>query len=324
MDVRWPLLLAAGLFAALAIVLALQAGAARRSRPRLAPMANTEILTILPEYRRALRRFRIRMASLTGAALLLVGASLLGAARPVATTTERPETRSRDIMLCLDVSGSMAAHDAQLVRTFRDLVTSFGGERVGLVIFNSSAASVFPLTDDYDFINDELDNAERALSGADTADSFFAGTFNGWGTSLIGDGLATCITSFDRADTVRARSVILATDNEVAGRQLVTVAQAGDLARAKGVRIYGLNPEANGPTAEAVQLRQIAVDSGGQYYPMNDPAAIPGIVAAVQAQEATLLRSSARTVRADDPALPAATAGVALALVIALRRRWRS
>jgi hypothetical protein len=57
---------------------------------------------------------------------------------------------------------------------------------------------------------------------------------------------------------------------------------------------------------------------------MNDPAAIPGIVAAVQAQEATLLRSSARTVRADDPALPAATAGVALALVIALRRRWRS
>jgi hypothetical protein len=286
-------------------------------------VANTETLTILPQFQQALRRHRIRMAALAGAGALLVGGGLLGAARPVATTAERPESRSRDIMLCLDVSGSMAAHDAELVRTFRDLVTSFSGERVGLVIFNASAATVFPLTDDYDFINDELDNAERALSGAGGTDSFFAGTFNGWGTSLIGDGLATCVTSFDRTDTVRARSLILATDNEVAGRQLVTVEQAGDLARTKGIRIYGLNPEANGPTAEAVQLRQIALGTGGRYYAMNDPAAIPGIVASVQAEEATLLRSRARPVRSDDPVLPVGVTGLALVLVISLRRRWR-
>jgi uncharacterized protein with von Willebrand factor type A (vWA) domain len=322
-ELSWPGVFAGGLILALGVVLVLQVRSGRLSRARRTPVANTEALTTLPQFRRALRRHRIRMAALAGAGALLVGASLLGASRPVATTTERPESRSRDIMLCLDVSGSMAAHDAQLVRTFRDLVTSFGGERVGLVIFNASAATVFPLTDDYDFINDELDNAEGALSGADGTDSFFAGTFNGWGTSLIGDGLATCVTSFDRTDTVRARSVILATDNEVAGRQLVTVEQAGDLARTKAVRIYGLNPEANGPTAEAVQLRQVVLGTGGQYYAMNDPAAIPGIVASVQAEEATLLRASARTVRSDDPALPVAATGLALVLVIALRRRWR-
>jgi Ca-activated chloride channel homolog len=324
MDLRWPGLFAAGLLVSLGVVLALHFRARRRSRVRRVPVANSAVLTRLPQFQRALSRHRARMAALAGGATLLVVASLLGAARPVATTVQRPESRSRDIMLCLDVSGSMGAHDARLVRTFRDLVTSFRGERVGLVIFNSSAATVFPLTDDYEFINDELDNAEQALSGANSADSFFAGTFTGWGTSLIGDGLATCVTSFDRADVTRARSVILATDNEVAGRQLVTVAQAGDLARAEGIRIYGLNPEANGPNAEAVQLRQIVVGTGGRYYAMADAAAIPGIVASVQSEEATLLRSSARTVRSDDPGPPVAVAGLMLGLVIALRRRWRS
>jgi hypothetical protein len=72
-----------------------------------------------------------------------------------------------------------------------------------------------------------------------------------------------------------------------------------------------------------VQLRQIALGTGGRYYAMNDPAAIPGIVASVQAEEATLLRASARTVRSDDPVLPVAATGLALVLVIALRRRWR-
>jgi uncharacterized protein with von Willebrand factor type A (vWA) domain len=323
-DLKWPALFFVGLLLALSVVLGLQVRAARRDRPHRAAVANSEMLTRLPQFRRALHRYRVRTAALAGAATLLVAGSLFGAARPVTTTTERPENRSRDIMLCLDVSGSMAAHDAQLVHAFRDLVRGFGGERVGLVIFNSSAATVFPLTDDYDFIHEELDNAEQALAGADGADSFFAGTWGGWGTSLIGDGLASCVTSFDRPNTVRARSVILATDNEVAGRQLVTVEQAGDLARARDVRIYGLNPEANGPTPEAVQLRRIAVDSGGQYYAMSDPAAIPGIVGAVQAQEATLLRSSARAVRSDAPVVPVAATALALVLVIALRRRWRS
>ena len=59
------------------------------------------------------------MAVLAASAMLLGGAALLGAARPVDTTIERPETRNRDIMLCLDISGSMAAYDAELVTTFK-------------------------------------------------------------------------------------------------------------------------------------------------------------------------------------------------------------
>ena len=204
MELRYPTLVGVGAAIAIIGALVVYRLVSARSHASAEPVANTSLLTRLPEYRRALRRHRIRMLVLAGSATLLGGAALIGAARPVDVTIERPETRNRDVVLCLDISGSMAAYDAELVRTFMTLVTQFEGERIGLVIFNSSAATVFPLTDDYDFIHDELDIALRALAGDPEVDYFFAGTFNGLGTSLIGDGLTSCVSSFDRVDTRRA------------------------------------------------------------------------------------------------------------------------
>jgi Mg-chelatase subunit ChlD len=323
-DLRVPELLVWGLFLTALLAVAVLVRDLHGSRRSRRPVANTETLTRLPAFRAALRAHRVRTTVLAGAAALLAAASLLGAARPVDTTVERPESRSRDIVLCLDVSGSMATYDAELVRTFRRLVRDFEGERIGMVIFNGSAATVFPLTDDYDYINEELDTAEQALAGGTSQDSFFAGTFNGWGTSLIGDGLATCVTSFDRAETQRARSVVLATDNEVAGRPLVDLADAGELARAKGVRVYGLSPEPDGSSRESLELRDVVEGTGGRYYSMSDREAIAGIVQSVQAQEATVIASAARSLRTDDPALPVGAAAVALVAAVAASRRWRS
>lgn len=324
MELRVPELLTWGLFLMALLAAAVLWRDLRRRRGAHRPVANSEALTRLPAFRAALRAHRVRIAVLAGAAAVLAVAGLLGAARPVDTTVERPQSRSRDIMLCLDVSGSMASYDAALVGTFRRLVTDFEGERIGLVIFNGSAATVFPLTDDYDYINDELDAAEQALTGGASEDSFLAGTFNGWGTSLIGDGLATCVTSFDRADTQRARSIVLATDNEVAGRPLVSFPDAGELARAKGVRVYGLSPMPDGSSRASLQMREVVVGTGGRYYWMSDGDAIGGIVESVQAQEATVIESAARRLRTDNPALPVTAASLAFVALVAAGRRWRS
>lgn len=323
-DLKWPAVLVVGAALALVVAYAVHHRTARRSARSAAAVANSEALTRLPEYRRALRVHRIRMAVLAVSAVLLAGAALVGAARPLDMTVDKPQTRNRDIMLCLDISGSMAAYDATLVTTFTTLVKRFQGERIGLVIFNSSAATVFPLTDDYDFINDQLATASRALSGDPEADSFFAGTFNGRGTSLIGDGLATCVSSFDRVDAQRARSVVFATDNHLAGRPIIDVEQAAELAKARGVRVYGLNPEQDGPDEEAMQMRRLVTGTGGQYFAMGDQAAIKGIVDSVEAQEATLIDAASRALYSDDPTLPIALAGVGLLGVIGASRRWAS
>lgn len=324
MELRHPGLVPVGVVVIVAIAYAAHRVLLARQRRRRVPVANTDLLTRLAEYRRALRAHRIRLAVLTASAALLAGASLLGAARPVDTTTERPTTRSRDIMLCLDVSGSMAEFDAALVETFQALVREFEGERIGLVIFNASAATVFPLTDDYDFIGEELERSADALDGGVGDEGFFAGTYNGRGTSLIGDGLATCVSSFDRIETQRARSLILATDNHLAGRPLVSLEQAAELAKVRSVRVYGLNPEQAGHDAEAAELRRLVVDTGGRYFPMSDPSAVEQIVASVQRQEATLIEGRVRSFQSDDPAVPIALAGLGLIGVIGATRRWRS
>jgi hypothetical protein len=324
LDLKYPAILTVGLLACAVLVYAVYRRMSHRSNHRAAAVANSTALTDLPEYQRAMRLHRIRMAVLGTSAALLAAAALVGAARPFDTTIDKPQTRSRDIILCLDISGSMAAYDAALVDTFKTLVRNFEGERIGLIIFNSSAATVFPLTDDYDFINGELDTAGKALTGDPEYDSFFAGTFNGRGTSLIGDGLATCVSSFDKVDLQRARSVVFATDNHLAGRPIIDVDEAGELAKVKGVRVYGLNPEEDGADEEAAQMRSIVTGTGGQYYAMGDTSAVRGIVDAVQSQEATLIDAASRALYADNPTVPIVLAGVGLVGVIGASRRWVS
>lgn len=322
MDLRSPTTLVIGLVAAVLGAYAVYRWRSRGTPSGSAAVANSDALTRLPEYQRALRSHRIRLAVLATSAVLLGGAALVGAARPLDTSVDKPQTRSRDIMLCLDISGSMASVDARLVTQFTSLVKDFEGERIGMVIFNSSAATVFPLTDDYDFINEELDNAKRALEGDSDYDSFFAGTFNGRGTSLIGDGLATCVAGFDRIETQRARSVVFATDNHLAGRPLIDLDEAGELAKTKGVRVYGINPEEDGVDREASEMNTVVTGTGGRYFRMGDESATKTIVDAVQAQEASIIDSASRALYTDSPALPIALAGIGLVGVIGASRRW--
>lgn len=66
------------------------------------------------------------------------------AARPMSAQTVQPVDTSRDIMLCLDVSGSMTEVDVEVLTVFDELLDSFEGERIGLTIFNSSPVQIFP------------------------------------------------------------------------------------------------------------------------------------------------------------------------------------
>ena len=193
-----------------------------------------------------------------------------------------------------------------------------------MVIFNSSAVPVFPLTDDYDFVSDQLRRAQRSLTIVDGKDPFFAGTLNGAGSSLIGDGLATCVRSFDHPELQRARSVILASDNEAAGRSLFTLPEGGQLAKTGGIQVYGMNPSDNPSSSAAVEMRQVVESTGGIYFALNDVNAVRRTLEAVTSREATRIPSAPRTVIHDIPGVPIALAALAVLGFLALRRiRWR-
>jgi Ca-activated chloride channel homolog len=314
----------------------------RNANARRRPAAHAERLTLLPEYQAALRRHRRWLAVAATACGALLASTLLAAARPVDIDTIRPEQHNRDIVLCLDASGSMSSADAEVVEVFARLAEDFKGERIGLTIFDSTAVQVFPLTDDYEYAREQLELARDAFNGKPGTSGFLDGTWSGRGSSLIGDGLASCVTSFppggnqdgssqgSAADQAgrqpqRSRSVILATDNFLSGDPIMTLAEAAGMAKERDVRVYALNPgdldygtDADQPGA---QLRAAAELGGGAYYALDSPEAVPGIVRAVQETEASTLRGAPRAVVTERPDLPLAAALLS-GLVLAVAT-WR-
>ncbi len=193
-----------------------------------------------------------------------------------------------------------------------------------MVIFNSSAVPAFPLTDDYNFVDDQLRRAERALDTLDPEDPFFAGTLNGEGSSLIGDGLATCLRSFDHPELKRARSVILASDNEAAGKSLFSLPEAGQLASTGSIQVYGINPSDSPASSAAREMRSVVESSGGVYYPLSDLSAVTRILDAVTSREARRIPAAPEVVVHDAPAVPVALASLGLLALLAVRRlSWR-
>lgn len=305
LNTWWMMLVALGVLLVAAAVGVLL-GIRHRERADSAPAAlvsRAERLRGLPSFRASVRR---RMGLLSG--ILVVGAIavLLGgvvAARPMAAKTIQPVNNSRDIMLCLDVSGSMSDVDVEVLSVFEELLKGFKGERIGLTIFNSSPVQVFPLTDDYPFVKAQLQRIRASFDYNDETPEHWVGTLNGPGASLIGDGLAACTMRFDHAEADRSRSVILATDNELAGASILTIDEAAQYAKSKKVRVFALNPVQGKDAEVSAQLENAAALTGGKSYALRDTTTVGDIITEIQKQEATALKGQAQVVRVDSPNL---------------------
>ncbi|MGN8026303.1 vWA domain-containing protein [Microbacterium sp. 22242] len=284
-----------------------------------APVARAERIRTLPAFRRAVRRRQAALAAIVALGILAVVLGGVVAARPVAQKTVQPVSTSRDVMLCLDVSGSMTDVDKEIVSIFDKLSDGFKGERIGLTIFNSSAVQVFPLTDDYAFVKDHLRSLMKGFDYSTDVPEQWVGTMNGVGASLIGDGLASCVMRFDHADQKRARSIILATDNELNGSPIVSLEEAADYAASKKIRIYTINPVEGVDEPNSKTLADAATTTGGKAYALRETTTVSDIISEVQKQEASQLKGQATVIWTDVPQLwIAALIVIALGFVVLL------
>lgn len=267
---------------------------ARRKRILTAsevPVAHTVRLTDLPEYVAAFKRYRL-LTRLT-AALLTVGmlSAILLTARPAVISIIKPVQKNRDIMLCLDASGSVLKADTMLINRFNTLVSSFNGQRFGLTLFNSSAVTIIPLNDNYQLITEQLRVAGEAFQAqkGDTFTKLANGTLAGFssGTSLTSDGLASCIQHMGDNSQARSQSIVLATDNEVNGTPIVGMTQAIEMARERDIRVFVIDPGVSetDKAGDHGQLKIVADQTDGSYYLLNDPQAVNSLVDAITEQE---------------------------------------
>ncbi|MFY9262714.1 MAG: VWA domain-containing protein [Actinomycetaceae bacterium] len=272
----------------------------------------------LPRFQQRVRTLRML---LSGVVVLVTVAGLVGAylaGRPAKIASGDSELASRDIVLCLDVSGSVIEFDGEVIESFIGLLDDFNGERISLVIFDAAARTVFPLTDDYDMVREQLEYAREALAveyvfgianpvNFDELYRFTAGTTLDYvyGSSLVGDGLASCAQAFDLQDQERSRFIILATDNDVAGDSIFTFPEAAKLAGDRDITVHGLFIEsyyAIGSGSRDEMERELTAN-GGYFYYANDPQAAAQIISDVQSQDAVDLDASPETVRIDDPGI---------------------
>jgi len=209
-SLRWPLV-GIGVAAAFAILWYIAHRAAQRSAYRPADdmppvwTLNDDMQGIAADnrYRGWIRanRAAVVLLSIVG----LVTAALC--ARPSAIQRDNDAATRRDIVLCLDASESALPYDQQILESYLKLTEHFSGERIGLSIFNSTSRTVFPLTDDYSLVKNQLQYASDLLANLTSSgsvanltqdqiaeiDRWLEGTWNITdASSLIGDGLVSC------------------------------------------------------------------------------------------------------------------------------------
>ena len=115
MTLLWPWVLPIAIGIGL-LLAALGLWLPRRKRDRGLPVAHVDRMTSLAAFRGALLRYRLWI----GGALIasLVGVAVAGAigSRPSGVSANQEEDYKRDIVLCLDVSGSMDAYSLFFMR----------------------------------------------------------------------------------------------------------------------------------------------------------------------------------------------------------------
>jgi Ca-activated chloride channel family protein len=252
-------------------------------------------------------RARLRHAPLVVAALgLVAGAAAL--ARPQhGTLREDVTTRGVDIVVSLDVSGSMAAQDFQprnRLAVAKEVVSEFvkrrTTDRVGLVVFAGKSLTKAPPTTDTAVLLRQLEDVRLEMLPDGTA---------------IGSGLATALTRLRRSEA-KSKVIVLVTDGANNAGE-IDPATATDLARALEVRVYtvlvgrgGQVPmpvRAQDPfTGQVVErtvmtevqideglLQKIAERTGGEFFRATDSASLRTIFDRIDRLEKSEIRLSA-------------------------------
>ncbi len=229
---------------------------------------------------------------LTGTALLLL---VVGAAGPRVThRTESVKGEGIDIVLTLDISGSMRSLDFKpkdRLESAKDVIRGFikgrPQDRIGLVLFAAKAFTQCPLTLDHGVLTGFLDEVQVGLIDDGTA---------------IGLGLATAVSRLKHSDSP-SKTVILLTDgaNNVFTLEPET---AADLAHSLDVRVYTVAIGREGRVPFPVDdpifgrrtrdveshldldlLRRIAAKTGGQMFQATNVDMLKQIFATIDKLE---------------------------------------
>ncbi|KTD52115.1 hypothetical protein Lqui_0959 [Legionella quinlivanii] len=196
------------------------------------------------------------------------------------------EREGRNIMMVLDLSGSMELNDmlmngrpvsrlAVVKHAAEQFVKERAGDRIGLILFGSQAYLQTPLTYDRHSVLLRIEDATVGLAGK---------------TTSIGDALGLAVKRLQDVPK-SSRVVILLTDGANNSGVLLPL-KAAELAKSEQIKVYtiGLGSEADpqmmsgpfinmgaGADLDEDTLKEIASITGGQYFRATDSSSLESI-----------------------------------------------
>lgn len=231
--------------------------------------------------------------------LIAVACIIVAIARPQTSNSLRSETTEGiDIVMSLDISGSMLARDLKPDRlsAAKEVATEFIASRpndnIGLVVFSGESFTQCPLTGDHASLVNLLNSLKYGMIEDGTA---------------IGMGLATAVNRIKESQA-KSKVVILLTDGTNNAGDIAPLT-AAEVAQAFGVRVYtiGVGTHGMAPTPvldmfgnmhyvsqpveidEAV-LKNIASMTGGRYFRATDKGKLKAIYDEIDQMEKTKLQ----------------------------------
>lgn len=258
--------------------------------------------------------------------LLALGFLAVALARPqLGYTWEESLTEGIDILIALDVSGSMGAEDfkpknrlAVAKQVLRRFVAGRRADRIGMVVFSGSVLTRSPLTTDRSMLDFLIDSAQLNAAPDGTA---------------IGVALASSAARL-KDSTAKTKVVVLVTDG-VNNAGEIDPASAAALCKGLGVKVYTIGVGAqsrvrvpmpvtdpvtgerttryaflNAPVDEPL-LGRIAARTGGRFYKATDRESLEAIFADIDRLERTPLKVR-RYVRYREAFAPFAWVGAGL------------
>ena len=228
--------------------------------------------------------------------LLALCCIILALARPQKHNDEQlRKGEGIDIVLSIDVSGSMLSQDFVPNRlevakqVAEDFIRGRPVDRIGVVIFSGESYTLCPITTDKNTLLTEVNGLRSGMLQDGT---------------LIGEGLATAVDRLSKSDA-KSKVVILLTDGkeEAPETRLIDPLTALEIAKAQRVKVYTIGMSAQ--NAESIPeetggkkrrsaadnfvdeqlLRQIAGETGGEYFRARDKLSLQNIYRQIDQME---------------------------------------
>jgi len=262
--------------------------------------------------------------------MFAIGVIIVILARPQSTNSwDSRSTEGIDIMLVMDISGSMLAEDLKpnRIEAAKNVAMSFingrPNDNIGLVVFSGESFTQCPLTTDHAVLLNLFKDIHNGLIEDGTA---------------IGLGIANAVSRIKDSKAI-SRVIILLTDG-VNNRGEIAPVTAAEIAQAFGIRIYTIGVGTRGDayiprqTPFGVQrqvvrdeidepaLKQIASITGGQYFRATDNASLRAIYQEIDQLEKTKI-SVQQYSKKQEEYLPLALLAFGLLLFeIVVRNTW--